>query len=106
MAINFLLPEFEVERSDYRCIRCRVCERQCANQVHRYDPDADVMLSDETKCVDCQRCVCLCPTHALKIKKNEAAFRTNANWKLTTILEIYKQANSGGVLLSSMGQCL
>ena len=103
MAINFILPEFEVERNDCRCIRCRVCERQCANGVHRYEPDADVMLSDETKCVDCQRCVCLCPTHALKIKKNEAALRTNANWKQNTILEIYKQANTGGVLLSSMG---
>ena len=103
MPINYILPEFEVERNDYRCIRCRVCERQCANGVHRYEPDGDVMLSDETKCVDCQRCVCLCPTHALKIKKNEAALRTNANWKQNTILEIYKQANTGGVLLSSMG---
>lgn len=103
MPINYILPEFEVERNDYRCIRCRVCERQCANGVHCYDPDGDIMLSDEAKCVDCQRCVCLCPTHALKIKKNDAALRTNANWKQNTILEIYKQANTGGVLLSSMG---
>ena len=103
MAVNYILPEFEVERSDYRCIRCRVCERQCANEGHRYDPDRNIMISDEYKCVDCQRCVCLCPTHALKIKKNEASLRTNANWKQNTILEIYKQANTGGVLLSSMG---
>lgn len=103
MPINYILPEFEVERNDYRCIRCRVCERQCANGVHSYDPDRDIMISDEYKCVDCQRCVCLCPTHALKIKKNEASLRTNANWKQNTILEIYKQANTGGVLLSSMG---
>ena len=103
MPINFILPEFEVERNDYRCIRCRVCERQCSNKVHRYDEERDVMLSDETKCVDCQRCVCLCPTRALKIKKNDASLRENANWKQNTILEVYKQANTGGVLLSSMG---
>ena len=103
MAVNYMIPSFEIERNDYRCIRCRVCERQCANGVHRYDADGDVMLSDEFQCVDCQRCVCLCPTHALKIRKNENELRENANWKQNTILEIYKQANTGGVLLSSMG---
>ena len=61
------------------------------------------MISDETKCVDCQRCVSLCPTHALKIVKSDCALRENANWQNDTIKEIYKQANSGGVLLSSMG---
>ena len=61
------------------------------------------MLSDESKCVDCQRCVSLCPTHALKIVKNDCTYRENANWGNDTIKEIYKQANSGGVLLSSMG---
>lgn len=61
------------------------------------------MLSDASKCVDCQRCVSLCPTHALKIIKNDCVFRENANWQSDTIKEIYKQASSGGVLLSSMG---
>ena len=50
-----------------------------------------------------QRCVSLCPTHALKIVKNDCCFRENANWQPDTIKEIYKQAGSGGVLLSSMG---
>lgn len=103
MGIEYIYPEFEVVRNDSRCIRCRVCERQCANCVHSYDPDGDVMLSDETKCVDCQRCVALCPTRALKIVKSDCALRPNANWGQDTIKEIYKQASSGGVLLSSMG---
>ncbi|MCR5609987.1 MAG: alpha-hydroxy-acid oxidizing protein [Lachnospiraceae bacterium] len=103
MAINYIFPEFEVIRDQNRCIKCRVCERQCANEVHIYNEDGNVMLSDESKCVDCQRCVTLCPTRALKITKNECTLRENANWKQDTIKEIYKQANSGGVLLSSMG---
>ena len=103
MGIEYIYPEFEVVRNDSRCIRCRVCERQCANCVHSYDPDGDVMLSDETKCVDCQRCVALCPTRALKIVKSDCTLRPNANWGQDTIKEIYKQASSGGVLLSSMG---
>ena len=103
MAVDFIYPEFEVVRREDRCIACRVCERQCANEVHRFEPALGKMLSDETKCVDCQRCVSLCPTRALKIVKNPCALRENANWSADTIREIYKQAGSGGVLLSSMG---
>ncbi len=102
MAMLFY-PEFEVVRNESRCIACRVCERQCANEVHTFDSESGLMLSDETKCVNCQRCVSLCPTRALKIVKSDCAFRENANWQDDTIKEIYKQANSGGVLLSSMG---
>ncbi len=103
MSIEYIYPEFEVVRRQERCIGCRVCERQCANEVHVFDEKNKVMISDESKCVNCQRCVSLCPTHALKIIKNECTFRENANWQNDTIKEIYKQANSGGVLLSSMG---
>ncbi len=103
MGIDYIFPEFEVIRNPQRCIECRVCERQCANEVHKFDPDLGVMISDESKCVDCLRCVSLCPTHALKIVKNDCCFRENANWQPETIKNIYKQAGSGGVLLSSMG---
>lgn len=40
---------------------------------------------------------------ALKIVKTDHTFRENANWSGQTITEIYRQAESGGVLLSSMG---
>ncbi len=103
MAIEFIHPAFEVVRDDRRCIRCRVCERQCSNEVHTFDSEGNVMLSDERKCVACHRCVSLCPTRALKIVKSDHTFRENANWSPDTIEEIYKQAACGGVLLSSMG---
>jgi len=99
----YITPEFEVVRNENRCIACRVCERQCANEVHRFDETRGVLRSDEIRCVNCQRCVSLCPTHALKIVKNNCTLRENANWQNDTIKEIYKQANTGGVLLSSMG---
>lgn len=103
MGVEFIYPEFEVIRNESRCIGCRACERQCANEVHSFDAEHGVMLSDETKCVNCQRCVSLCPTRALKIVKSDCTLRENANWQNDTIKEVYKQANSGGVLLSSMG---
>ncbi|WP_178007564.1 glutamate synthase-related protein [Mediterraneibacter sp.] len=103
MNVEFIYPEFEVIRNADRCIACRICERQCANDVHHFDEEHRLMTCDESKCVNCQRCVALCPTRALKIVKNDCTFRENSNWSNDTIKEIYKQAESGGVLLSSMG---
>lgn len=103
MGIHYLYPEFEVHRDVDRCIQCRVCERQCSEGVHALDPEAGIMRADESKCVDCQRCVMLCPTRALKIVKTDNTFRPNHNWQQHTIEEVYRQAGTGGVLLSSMG---
>ncbi|MBR0081849.1 MAG: alpha-hydroxy-acid oxidizing protein [Clostridia bacterium] len=103
MGVELFYPEFEVVRNYDRCIACRVCERQCANEVHSLLESKGIMISDESKCVNCQRCVALCPTRALKIVKSNCTLRENANWQNDTIREIYKQAQSGGILLSSMG---
>ena len=103
MAIDFLYPQYEVVRNNDRCINCRACERQCANEVHFWDADNNRMQADESKCVACHRCVALCPTSALKIVKTDHTFRENANWTGKAISEVYRQAGSGGVLLSSMG---
>lgn len=62
-----------------------------------------MMISDSQQCVDCQRCVCICPTGALKIVDNPNKFRNNSNWSQQITTEVYKQAETGGVLLSAMG---
>ena len=103
MAVNFIYPDYEVARNYARCIGCRVCERQCANEVHEYLADSNKMVCDDAKCVNCHRCVTLCPTRALKIIKSGNTYKENVNWSGKTINELYRQAESGGVLLSSMG---
>ncbi len=103
MAVDFFYPEYEIVRDPNRCIACRVCERQCSNKVHSYDEDTGKMVCDDSKCVNCHRCVALCPTRALKIVPSGDTFKTNSNWTANYMKEIYRQANSGGVLLSSMG---
>ena len=103
MALNLIYPDYEIVRNYDKCIACRVCERQCANETHEYHADAGKMVSDDTKCVNCHRCVSLCPTRALKIVRSGNTYRENSSWSGKTINELYRQADSGGVLLSSMG---
>ncbi len=88
-------------RISARCTKCLGCVAQCANGAHQYD--GAQLTCDSAKCVGCHRCVAMCPTRALKIVKADCALRENGNWDSQTIKEIFKQAQSGGVLLSSMG---
>lgn len=98
-----LLPDFSIERDDSRCIRCQVCVRQCGFDVHRYDEDRDIILSDESKCAGCQRCAVLCPTSALTISPNRSSYAANSNWTRERISDLKRQAESGGVLLTGCG---
>lgn len=94
--------EFEILKDKSRCINCGVCQKQCANKVYEIGQSGEWLIADE-RCVNCQRCVEMCPTGALKVIKNRNEPRSDGNWQLKAVREIYKQAESGGVLLSSMG---
>ncbi|MBS3763875.1 MAG: 4Fe-4S binding protein [Planctomycetes bacterium] len=96
-------PDFVVERDPDKCVQCQVCVRQCANDVHQYDPEHEQVYSDSSTCVGCHRCATLCPTNAISIKKSELDLRPNGNWNADALRSIYKQAETGGVLLSGMG---
>ena len=103
MQTDYIYPTYEVIRNDRRCNNCGLCVRECSYGVHYRAEDGRYVLSDDSKCVNCQRCVATCPSRAIKIVKSNCEFRENANWSGDLIKEIIKQAGSGGVLLSSMG---
>jgi len=100
---TYLPPKFIVERDDSRCIRCEVCVNQCTFDVHSYDAEDDEIRSHEENCVGCHRCVVFCPTEALTIRRNPLDYRENYNWRPEVIEDIIKQSETGGVLLTGMG---
>ena len=100
---TYLPPRFVVERDDSRCIRCEVCVNQCTFDVHAYDAQDDEIRSREDNCVGCHRCVVFCPTEALTIRRNPLDYRDNYNWRPEIIEDIIKQSETGGVLLTGMG---
>ncbi|MDI3474722.1 MAG: hypothetical protein PWQ79_1160 [Thermococcaceae archaeon] len=101
--VSFLLPEFQVIRDDDRCTNCGACVFQCPFGVHQWDKEHKRIIIDSTKCVGCQRCVIFCPENALTVKPYEGSYRPNAYWTKSTISDVIRQAEGGGVLLTGMG---
>jgi glutamate synthase domain-containing protein 2 len=100
---TYLPPKFIVERDDSRCIRCEVCVNQCTFDIHSYDMEDDEIKSCEENCVGCHRCVVFCPTDALTIRRNPLDYAENYNWRPEVIEDIIKQSETGGILLTGMG---
>ena len=103
MLATQLLAEFKIQRDEDRCIRCKVCARQCGFEVHAYDEETDRMVSDQSKCAGCQRCAVLCPTGALTVALNPQSYAPNYNWTRERISDLKRQAETGGVLLTGCG---
>ncbi len=100
---TYLPSKFIVERDPERCIQCQVCVNQCSFDTHYYDAEDDDVRSREKSCVGCHRCVLFCPTQALIIRRSPLDYRENYNWRPEVIEDIIKQAETGGVLLTGMG---
>lgn len=100
---SILPPRFVVVRDPDLCIQCQVCVNQCGWEVHYYDEYDGVVRSYDDRCVACHRCVAFCPTHALTIRERPLDYRRNSNWTPEVIEDIYKQAETGGIVLTGMG---
>lgn len=95
--------EFIIDRNDAKCIRCKVCIRQCSYETHSYVAETDSLTEDNTCCIGCRRCSALCPTGAITIRTNEEVFKRNESWSNAHIRNLYAQADTGGILLAAMG---
>ncbi|MFC2058794.1 glutamate synthase-related protein [Chloroflexota bacterium] len=100
---TYLPPKFLVERDQSRCIQCKVCLNQCSFDTHYYDAEDDEIRSRDENCVGCHRCALFCPTGALTIRRNPMEYRQNYNWRPEVIEDIIKQAETGGMVLTGMG---
>jgi len=100
---TYLEPKFIIDRDPDKCIRCQVCVNQCTFDAQYYDAEDDEVRCRDENCVGCHRCVVFCPTQALTVRRNPAQYRENYNWSPEVIEDITKQAESGGVLLTGMG---
>jgi len=100
MPTSLIQPEFKVEIDYDKCHKCGRCVQQCGWGVYSFN---ERPFPDDSKCRACHRCVTYCPAHCITIKKNELALRDNANWSSEQRKNVWRQAESGGVMLTGMG---
>jgi glutamate synthase domain-containing protein 2 len=100
MPTSLIQPEFKVEIDYDKCHKCGRCVQQCGWGVYSFN---ERPFPDDIKCRACHRCVTYCPAHCITIKKNDLALRENANWSSEQRKNVWRQAESGGVMLTGMG---
>jgi len=97
---TFLPPEFIHIIDKNRCRRCKRCILNCGFGALSFQ---DGIVADHNKCVACHRCATYCPEAAITIEENKLAYKGNALWKADVQKNIMKQAETGGMLLTGMG---
>jgi len=100
---TFLPPEFRVVIDKEACLQCGRCVQQCGWSVYTWDEAERRPRPDHSKCSACHRCVTFCPGSAITVKHNELAFKRSDSMSPDLIKAVWKQAETGGVLLTGMG---
>ncbi len=100
MPISLIQPEFKVKIDYDKCHKCGRCVQQCGWGVYSFN---ERPIPDDSKCRACHRCVTYCPAHCISIQKNDLAYRTNDHWDPALRKAVWRQAETGGVMLTGMG---
>ena len=100
MPVTLIQPEFKVKIDYDKCHKCGRCVQQCGWGVYSFN---ERPIPDDTKCRACHRCVTYCPAHCITIQKNDLAYRDNQSWSPNLRKSVWRQAESGGVMLTGMG---
>jgi len=95
--------EFLWEHDPERCARCKRCLQQCGFKALTWQ---DGPVVDPAKCVGCHRCEAFCPQGAISIRPSPQYFRPHPLWTQSHRRNLWLQAETGGVLLTGMGNDL
>ncbi len=99
--MSFQLPAEFIVHVDYeRCRKCKRCIKNCSFGALEF---RNKVMPIHKRCVACQRCVTYCPEDAISITENPNAYKYNHYWTPEIRKNILKQAASGGVILTGMG---
>ncbi|HIH86841.1 MAG TPA: 4Fe-4S binding protein, partial [Methanosarcinales archaeon] len=99
-SVSQIPPEFHVEVDHDRCRRCKRCVLNCSFGCMQFK---DKVTPDDSKCVACHRCITFCPENAISITNHPTVYKENANWTERIRQNTLKQAETGGILLTGMG---
>ncbi len=100
MVKSTIPPMFQVVVDKEKCRKCKRCVMSCSYGALGF---TDRVVPDDKNCVACHRCVAMCPENAIMINESPLAYRPHASWTVEHRQGILKQAETGGMLLTGMG---
>ncbi len=95
-----LPAEFRVNVDHERCRKCKRCVINCSFSAIEFK---DKVIPNNKQCVACHRCATFCPESAITITENPLDYKDSYNWTPEIRKNILKQADSGGIILTGMG---
>ena len=95
--------DFLWRRDADRCGLCKRCVQQCGFDALTWENGP---VPDPAKCVGCHRCEAFCPQRAITIEPNPQYLRPHPLWTESHRKNLWVQAETGGVLLTGMGNDL
>ncbi len=97
-------PYFHVKVDREVCKKCKRCTNHCSYGALSFNGER--IISEDSKCVACQRCVVMCPASAIRIVENDSFLPPHGNYDRRIRNIIWAQSGNGGVLLSATGNDL
>ncbi|HOL41961.1 MAG TPA: 4Fe-4S binding protein, partial [Methanospirillum sp.] len=101
MIIGSRPARFQVVVDKNQCMLCGRCVENCSYGVFRIEQDG--IVTNTRNCVACHRCISQCPRDAITIMERPCDYRSHPVWTAQMKENIFKQAESGKILLGGMG---
>jgi glutamate synthase domain-containing protein 2 len=102
MSLAHEIPSyFHITINRESCKKCKRCTNHCSYGALSFNGER--IISDDSKCVACQRCAVMCPSKAIRITQNECFLTPHAHYDRRIRNIIWAQSGDGGVLLSATG---
>jgi glutamate synthase domain-containing protein 2 len=95
--------EFRVRIDRDFCTSCGRCVHQCGWGVLHLSEGDGRPVAEHARCGACHRCVTNCPSQAITVERNPLAYRESDSLNVGLRKAIWRQAETGGVLLAGMG---
>ena len=104
MSIGAVPPRYRITIDRDQCMLCERCVENCPYGVFR-SSDGRILI-DSRRCTACHRCIAMCPRDAIDLEERPIDYRSHPLWTREIRESIYKQAQSGKIILSGMGNAL
>ncbi len=101
MATSKVPRDFKVVVDHDLCRRCQRCVRGCGFGALAFQDR--VREDPNTPCVACGYCMAVCPEGAITVTENPMSYRRHEAWTPALRKAALRQAMTGGVLLTGMG---